>query len=145
VLYHFSSKDAVVRAAFTSVLESLTGQVGAAVDASSGAAAFYAYIRSMVAYLRDHPAHTRMIIENVVAGTDVGDMGGAPSRRDSVASLIAAATAAGDYRSDVDPRVTAVIVNGALDAIVAESLNDPAFDTVRAAEDLVTMLGRALS
>ncbi|MEV7627930.1 TetR/AcrR family transcriptional regulator [Actinoplanes sp. NPDC089786] len=145
VLYHFPSKDAVVRAAYTSVLESLTGQVGAAVDASSGAAALYAYIRSMVAYLRDYPAHTRMIIENVAAGTDVGDMDGAPSRRDSVAGLVAAASAAGDYRSGVDPRVTAVIVNGALDAIVAESLDDPAFDTVRAAEDLVAMLGRALA
>lgn len=144
VLYHFPSKDAVVQAAYASVLESLTGYVGAAVAPRSGASAVAAYIRSLVAYMRDHPAHTRMIVEALTEETGVSDTPNAASRREAVAGLIDAAKATGDYRSDVDPQATAVILNGAVDAIVSESLADPGFDTTHAAEELVAMLGRAL-
>ena len=144
VLYHFPSKDAVVQAAYASVLESLTEHVGAAVGSGSGAAAVEAYVRSLVAYMRDHPAHTRMIVEGLTEAPGIGDTPNAASRREAVAGLIDAATAAGDYRSGVDARATAVIVNGAIDGIVSESLADPAFDTAHAAEELIALLGRAL-
>jgi hypothetical protein len=94
--------------------------------------------------MRDHPAHTRMIVEALGEETGIGDTPNAASRREAVAGLIDAAKAVGDYRSDVDPQATAVIVNGAVDAIVSESLTDPGFDTTNAAEQLVAMLGRAL-
>jgi AcrR family transcriptional regulator len=144
VLYHFPSKDAVVRAAYDSVLEGLTARVGAAVGAESGAAAVEAYIRSMVGYLAENPAHTRMIVEAIAEAPAVGDSPSAPSRRQSVAALIAAARDTGDYRADVDPQLTAVIMNGALDAIVSESLTDPAFDTTAAAGYLIDLLRRTL-
>ncbi len=143
VLYHFPSKDAVVRAAYASVLDGVVARVGAAVEPLAGAAALEAYIRSLVAYLRENPDHTRMIIEGLTADADVTDTPHSPGRTESVAALVAAARDAGDYRSDVDPQVTAVIINGALDAIVTVSLTDPAFDTARAADELITMLGRA--
>lgn len=145
VLYHFPAKDAVVRAAYASVLESLTEYVGAAVGPRAGAAAVEAYIRSLVGYMRDRPAHTRMIVEALGEETGISDTPNAGSRRDAVAGLIDAAKADGDYRADVDPQATAVIVNGAIDAIVSESLADPGFDTTHAAEELVTLLGRALN
>lgn len=144
VLYHFPSKDAVVQAAYGSVLDSLTNYVGAEVGACSGAPAVAAYIRSLVAYLREHPAQTRMIVEAMTRETGVSDTPNAASRREAVAGLVEAAMAAGDYRPDVDPQATAVIVNGAVDAIVSESLTDPGFDTAHAAEELVTLLHRAL-
>lgn len=144
VLYHFPTKDAVVRAAYASVLDALTARVGAAVEAASGAAAVTAYIRSLVGHLREHPAHTRMIVEGIGHDTGITDTPQAPGRRDAVAGLIEAARAAGDYRADVDPPTTAVIVNGAVDAIVSESLADPAFDTEAAADRLIGLLDRAL-
>ncbi|MEU8331286.1 TetR/AcrR family transcriptional regulator [Micromonospora sp. NPDC048839] len=144
VLYHFPSKDAVVRTAYASVLESLTEYVGAEVAARSGAPAVEAYVRSLVAYLRDHPDHTRMIVEALREETGIGDTPNAPSRREAVAGLIDAARAAGDYRPGVDPQTTAVIVNGAIDAIVSERLADPDFDSRSAAEELVGMLRRSL-
>lgn len=143
VLYHFPSKDAVVRAAYASVLDDLVARVGAAVEGLDGAAALEAYIRSLVAYLRENPEHTRMIIEGLSADTGVTDTPHSPGRQETVVGLIDAARAAGDYRADLDPRSTAVIINGALDAIVAESLTDPAFDTAGAADQLVTMLRRS--
>jgi AcrR family transcriptional regulator len=144
VLYHYPSKDAVVRAAYASVLESLTGFVGAAVGPHTGAPAVTAYIRSLVAYLRDHPGHTRMIVEALSEETGISDTPNSPSRHEAVTGLIDAAKAAGEYRLDVDSRTTAVIVNGAIDAIVSQSLVDAGFDTTHAAEELITMLTRAL-
>ncbi|GAB7040185.1 MULTISPECIES: TetR/AcrR family transcriptional regulator [Catenuloplanes] len=137
VLYHFPSKDAVLRAAYASVLESLVAHVGAAVEPHTGAAAVEAYIRALVGYTRLHPDHTRMIIESLVAEVDPP---GGPGRHETVAGLVTAAVAAGDYPAGTDVRTTAVIVNGAVDAIVSAGLADPAFDTARAAEQLITML-----
>ncbi|MFI7080094.1 TetR/AcrR family transcriptional regulator [Micromonospora sp. NPDC049903] len=144
VLYHYPSKDAVVRAAYDSVLEDLTTRVAAAVEAASGAAAVEAYIRSLTGYLTEHPTHTRMIVEAIGSAPTVDDLPNAPSRQQSVAALIAAARDAGDYRPDIDPDATAVIMNGALDAIVSQNLTAPDFDTARAAEYLIDLLRRSL-
>jgi AcrR family transcriptional regulator len=145
VLYHFPSKDAVVRAAYASVIGGLTTHVGAAVGPLSGAAALEAYIRSLVGFLHERPERARVISEVIAADTDVSDRPNSESRWRVVADLVDAAKAAGDCRADVDARVTALIVNGAIDAIVAERLADPAFDTVRAAEELIGLLRRAIS
>ena len=144
VLYHFPSKDAVVQAAYAEVIDALTASVGAAVEAESGAGAVRAYVRSLVGHLADRPDHTRMVIEAIGGDTGVSDTPQAPSRREAVAGLIEAAVAAGDYRSDADPVSLAVIVNGAVDAIVAERLTDPSFDAAGAADRLIDLLDGAL-
>ncbi|MDP9799580.1 AcrR family transcriptional regulator [Catenuloplanes nepalensis] len=142
VLYHFPSKDGVVQAAYTTVLESLIEFVGAAVEPHTGAAAVEAYIRSLVGYMRLHPTHTRMIIESLVAEADAP---GGPGRHETMAGLLTAAAKVGDYRRGIDSQVTAVIVNGAIDAIVSTGLTDPAFDTAQAAEELIRMLNGTFS
>jgi AcrR family transcriptional regulator len=144
VLYHFPSKDAVVRAAYESVLEGLTAHVGAAVGQRSGASAVEAYIRSLVGHLHERPERARVISEAIMGDAQITDRPDSASRWQAVADMVEAARAAGDYRSDVDPRVTAIVINGAVDAIVAERMADPAFDTPGAAEQLVEMLRRAL-
>ncbi|RLK25109.1 TetR family transcriptional regulator [Micromonospora sp. M71_S20] len=143
VLYHFPSKDAVVQAAYATVIEALIADVGAAVEQASGAAAVAAYVRSLVAHLRMHPEHARMIIEAVTEETGISDGPDAPSRRRSVADLIEAARSAGDYREDTDADLLAIVVNGAIDAIVAEQLARPGFDGGRAADELIGILDRA--
>jgi AcrR family transcriptional regulator len=145
VLYHFPSKDAVVRAAYATVIDQLTAQVGSAVEAETGAAALRAYIRSLIAYLRGSPAHARMIIEAIGAEAGGTDSPNAASRWQSVAALIDGARAAGDYRDEPESRTTAVIVNGAIDAVVAEQLADPGFDSAQAAEAIVDLVDRALA
>jgi AcrR family transcriptional regulator len=145
VLYHFPSKDAVVRAAYDSVIEGLTAHVGAAVAPHTGAAAVEAYIRSLVGHLHERPERARLIAEAIGGDEEVTDSPGARARWQTVAGLVEAARQAGDYRADIDPRVTAIAVNGAIDAIVAERMADPTFDTPAAAEQLVAMLRRALS
>ncbi len=140
VLYHFASKDAVVKAAYGQVIQSLTGYVGAAVTGLDGGAALEAYIRSLVAYTRDHPDHTRVITAAIGESAEVTDTPQAPSRTETVAGLVAAAVAAGDLRPGTDPRTAAVVINGAVDGIVAEGLLDPGFDVAHAADELIRLL-----
>ena len=140
VLYHFPSKDAILRAAYATVIEGLVDEVGGAVDARSGAAALNAYVSTFVAHLTSHPTHVRMLVEAGGADDTSRDTG----RRDNVAALVESAVAAGDYRGDVDPLVTAVLVNGAVDAIVAEFVADPQFDAAAAAGALTDLLDRSL-
>lgn len=144
VLYHFPSKDAVVRAAYESVIEGLTAQVGAAVGTQTGAAAVDAYVRSLVGHLHERPERARVITEAILGSDEVADRPGSAARWQAVADLVEAARAAGEYRADVDPRPTAIMINGAIDAIVAERMADPTFDTPGAAERLITMLHRSL-
>jgi AcrR family transcriptional regulator len=146
VLYHFESKNAVVRAAYDEVIASLTGRVGAEVKAApSPAAAVDAYVRALIGHLADNPGHVRMIVEAFDGDTGVTDRPNSPSRWRAVAGLIDAAVEAGQYRADVDSRVLAIVLGGAIDAVVAESLADPGFDLVRATAVVLDVLhGAAL-
>lgn len=151
VLYHFRSKDALVRAAHESALTGLVEHVGRAVEDADAERAPAAYIRSMVGYLRDHPGHTRVVIAAVS-----DDDRRSSQRWRPLADLMAAArrargTDSGTEGPDTketekgpDLRTTALIVGGGIDAIVAEHLDHPDYDPLAAAEELVAMLDGVL-
>nr|WP_229068402.1 TetR/AcrR family transcriptional regulator [Actinoplanes sp. DH11] len=137
VLYHFSSKDALVRAAYDQVIGALTGHVGALVDAAAdagggGAGQVAAYIRGMAGHLARHPDHVRMIVEALGDG-GVPDRS-SPARWQALAGLIETAG------WPVDAKTLALIIGGALDGLVTEFLNDPDFDLPAGAEALIRLL-----
>ncbi|WP_435110796.1 TetR/AcrR family transcriptional regulator [Nocardiopsis synnemataformans] len=147
VLYHFRSKDALVRAAHESALTDLVEHVGRAVESADAERAPAAYIRSLVGYLRDHPGHTRVVI----AGVSDDDRRSSERWRPLADLMAAARRARGtDPGTEVphmegpDLRTTALIVGGGIDAIVAEHLDHPDYDPLAAAEELVAMLDGVL-
>ena len=138
VLYHFGSKDALVTAAHAEILESLVATVGEALEGAAVADRPSTYIRTMVAHFRDHPQHARVL---AAAGTQEGFDHAREDRWAPLAGLLdAAAHARGDDAPAADSRALAVLIGGAIDGIVAEHLEDPAFDTDAAAAILVAML-----
>ncbi|MGR6919512.1 TetR/AcrR family transcriptional regulator [[Actinomadura] parvosata] len=140
VLYHFASKDAVVAAAHERVLGELVSEVKAAVEAVPADQAPAAYVRRMVGHLAERPDHARMII-GAIANGDIPD----PSaRRKPLTSLLQDARQARGLPPGPDLRTLAVIVGGAIDAILAERLQDGGYDAQAAAEALITMLETAL-
>ncbi|MEU8227571.1 TetR/AcrR family transcriptional regulator [Kribbella sp. NPDC048915] len=141
VLYHFPSKQALVEAAHQHVLSTLVESVGAAVEAAGPADSPAAYIRSMVAHLRERPRHVRMLIE---AMTSVAPLTDSKARWSAVAELLAAARQARGLSSDIDLRSAALLIGGGIDAIVAESLGDPQYDSRSAAELLVQLVEQGL-
>ncbi|MFB9659538.1 TetR/AcrR family transcriptional regulator [Glycomyces mayteni] len=137
VLYHFPSKAAVVRAAHEHVLGALVEEVGAAVAEAGPDQAPAAYVRSMIGHLREHPRHTRMIIEAMVHGDADHDPA---DRWRPLADLLRAAENAIGPRTDADLRTLAIITGGAVDAVVAERLADPDYDTAAAADHIVALV-----
>ncbi|WP_019202794.1 TetR/AcrR family transcriptional regulator [Tsukamurella sp. 1534] len=145
VLYHFEDKAAVVRAAYEHVVTELVGAVGAAVDAVGAADRPAAYVRSMIAHLAEHPAHTRTSIEALTHATEERDTA---ARWRPLAELIAAARRdrGGGPAEDAahDDRTGALIVGGAIDAVASEKLADPGYDATAAADRIVEILDRHL-
>lgn len=139
VLYHFDSKDAVVAAAHAHVLSVLVDDVGAAVDAAPADQAPAAYVRRMVGHLAERPDHARMVIEVMING-------GRPdsaARWKPLAALLQDARQARGLGPGTDLRTLALIVGGAIDAIIGERLQDADYDAEAAAESLITMLEAA--
>jgi TetR/AcrR family transcriptional regulator len=131
VIYHVATKDALIASAYEAVLAQLIGAVGAAVDAApTPAAAVDAYVAGMAHHLVAHPEHLRMMVETLAETTP-----GAPSsasRWQPLAGLVIAAQRSGEFRPDLDPRTTALVVGGGLDAVLVEHLSDPTYDVARA-------------
>lgn len=141
VLYHFRSKDAVVRAAYEEVLAGLVGHVAEAVEAAGAERAPAAYVRSMVGYLHEHPRYTRMVVEALSGG---GGERHPHERWGPLADLMRAARRARGLGAEGDLRTLALVVGGGIDAIVAEHLDQADYDPTAAAEVLVRMLERTL-
>ncbi|TQM09627.1 TetR/AcrR family transcriptional regulator [Pseudonocardia kunmingensis] len=141
VLYHFSTKDAVLDATARHVMTSFAAAVGERVDAADGPEAMLvAFLRGAVGHLRAHPAQVRVLVEGLVRDRDdarelaPGSPAGT-SRRQGVASILEAGQRAGVFRA-FDPHAVAVMINGALDGLVAEWVGDQGFDLAGAAEEL---------
>ena len=133
VLYHFASKDALVHAAHEHTLTELVAAVRRALAATAPVDGPAAYVRTMIGHLREHPRHTRMLIEAMSNG--FGEHGAA-ERWQALAQILDAAWP-GRF---ADSRTMAVIIGGAIDGIINESLQDPGYDTAAAAEQLIAMI-----
>jgi AcrR family transcriptional regulator len=145
VIYHFASKNAVIRAAYESVIAALTERVGTAVQAAADpGAAVDAYVQAMVGQMDDNPAHVRMIVEALGAAqaTGIEDRPDSPERWRALAGLITAAVQAGQYRADLDAESLSVLLTGAIDAAVAQRMSDPGFDLEASTAVLLDMLHR---
>lgn len=137
VLYHFSSKTAVVDAAYEHVLHELVERVGAAVEAAPAADGPAYYAGSMIEHLSVNRHHARMIIE-ALSNSDAES--GTAARWKPLAQLVQAARSARGLVPDPDSRTTALIIGGAIDSIVAEKLQDPGYDTGAAAARLTALI-----
>ena len=139
VLYHFTSKDAVLDATMRHVLTSYATAVGERVDAAVGPEEMLvAYLRGTLVYMRDHPAHVRVFVEGLVRDPELAP--GSPaqaSRWQSVAGILEQGQQAGAFRP-FDARTLALMINGALDGVVAEWIGAPDLDLDAAAAELET-------
>ncbi|MEH1099552.1 TetR/AcrR family transcriptional regulator [Micromonospora sp. CPCC 205561] len=148
VIYHFASKRAVIRAAYDTVIARLAEHVGALIaQAETPAGQVDAYVRGLIGYMAAHPDHVRVIVEALDDDHDTGiaDRPGSPERWRALADLVEAAKTAGAYRAKLDSRTTAIMIGGAIDAVVAESLTDRSYDLRAAADAVIGMLhGTAL-
>jgi hypothetical protein len=100
----------------------------------------------MVGHLAGHPSHARALTELLA----VEEVSGQGSRRREaerwqvLADLIADGQRAGELAPG-DPVVAALIIGGAVDALVGHAVADPAFDLAAASAELDRLLRRTFT
>ncbi len=138
VLYHVGTRDDLVRLAYARVLRAFQTSVEADVDAATDPVdTVERVLRSQLRYFREHPEHARFIVEALTRDDELTGDAASPERREVLAGLIVNARGNEDRAG---ARVLAVLLNGGLDAAVAASIADPAFDLLAAEEELVALL-----
>ncbi|GAA1533128.1 MULTISPECIES: TetR/AcrR family transcriptional regulator [Brevibacterium] len=137
VLYHFTDKATLVRGAYMHVLDAMVESVGEAVASAEVAERPSVYVRSIVAHFVSHRSHSRLSIEALAQGEARTD---SSARWKPVAELLKSAREARGAKSTSDSRTAALIIGGAIDAVVAEALEDPQFDAVAASEEIVELI-----
>lgn len=139
VLYHFSSKDAVLDATLQHVLTSYAAAVGERVDAASGPEEMLvAYLRGTIAYMLDHRAQVRVLVEGLLRDPELAPGSARQAGRWlAVAGILEEGQRTGAFRP-FDPRALALMINGAVDGVVGEWVGAPDLDLHAAGAELET-------
>lgn len=149
ICYHFAGKDDLIRAAAAEVLARGEAYLlPRVVGESSGAGALRAYLEANLAFMREHRNHVLAFLE--IFRNARGD-DGAPLVDEAafdvvltaLEQLLARLQAAGEFRADFDPRVMAVAIRGAIDAIGRQLAADPDLDIDRYGRELVRLFDSA--
>jgi TetR/AcrR family transcriptional regulator len=145
VLYHFENKDEILQHVLTGPLDELTARIAEALStAASPPEAIAAYVHTLIAYMADHPAGLRILVEGI-ASTEIvtgTNMRTAPQRWKFVADIFARGQQGGHFRA-FDTHTAAICLNGAIAAIASEMLANPSYAPQQAAETLVEFTHRA--
>jgi AcrR family transcriptional regulator len=143
VLYYFRTKDAVLAAAYESVRAELVTHVAAAVEAApSAVAGIEAYLDTLLGLLASDPRRARLLAESLGEVTE--DSPSTPRRWDALAALVEAAQREGDVRADADPRLTAIMLGGLVDAVVGASFEDAGIELGAARAQVLAFARAAL-
>ncbi|MGI5261824.1 TetR/AcrR family transcriptional regulator [Streptomyces angustmyceticus] len=141
VLYHFSSKDNLTRAALEQVMAQFREYVDACLARADGPrAAIVAYVRAMIGYQQAHRRQVRVITE-MLLDDDGGTRLKTPGSHDThgrwqhLAELLTAGQQAGVLR-EFDVQTVALAIGGAIDGVIAHWLAHPELDLDAAVGEL---------
>jgi AcrR family transcriptional regulator len=153
VLYHFASKDELVRAVASESLVSAVDALVPAMEAETTAAGkLRAYVRAQAAYIDSHRTQYMAMLDiglsyRSASGGRLDQLDIDPELLGDLAkldleSILRLGRENGEFR-DLDTRRTAVAIRGALNGAVLEIAGDPDFDMAGYAEELVRMFDLA--
>ena len=150
ISYHFAGKDDLIKEVVLEVLESGKAYMRSRVDPeSSGPEALHAYIESNLAFMGEHPNYMVAIVEigrNGLSADGQRRFYGDADVDDAVRILegaLARFQAAGEMRQDFDPRVMAVAIRAAIDAVPRRLAHDPQLDVDNYAREIANLFDRA--
>jgi AcrR family transcriptional regulator len=147
ILYHFVSKDELIREVVAHVFAAGQAFIQPRVDQSTARAALLGFIRASVAFIQAKPARVLAVMNIIRAGqADTGherfDRAVMHPREAGFTAILQAGQASGEFRPfDVPIMVTTIIE--ALDVIPPQVAANPAFDFDRYASELAALFDRA--
>ena len=147
ILYHFVSKDELIREVVAQVFAAGQAFIQPRVDQSSARNALLGFIRASVDFIRFKPSRVLAVMNITRAGhADHGeerfDPGVMQPREAGLTAILRAGQAAGAFRDFSVPVMVTTIIE-ALDAIPPQVAANPAFDFETYAQELTSLFDRA--
>lgn len=143
ISYHFTGKDELVGAVVAHVVGSIGEFVGRAVSAESASAGqLRAYIEAVVAFTASHRGEMRALLQIVLAGGLPAGTGADDAVPGHLEAILRRGQADGEFRA-FDPRVMAIAVQRAVEALPFVLESEPDLDCTAFGHELVTLFDRA--
>jgi AcrR family transcriptional regulator len=143
--YHFAGKDDLIGQVVAQILsEGVAYMQPRMLAEPSGPDMLRVYITSNLAFMRQHRNYMVAIGEILRnardrAGGYFYGLSHVDGMVQSLAEALALLQATGDLRADFDPRVMAVAIRAAIDAVAARLARDPEFDIDHYAEEIANL------
>ena len=147
ISYHFAGKDDLVKQVVRYVIEKGLAYMHPLILAeSTGRGMLRAYIESNLTYMRDNRKDLIAVLE-IARSSDgrrlfYGDSD-VVDAVDALAHLLTGFQVAGHLRSDFDPRVIAIAIRAAIDAVPPRLASEPEFDIDHYAHEVATLFDKA--
>lgn len=148
ISYHFAGKSELMQAVLAQVYAEMAEHMTERMwDAGSSREALSTYIRSLVAFIADHPVQMRALMSVFLdfRAEDGARSYGPDDERDTLAplqGLLRAGQQSGEFR-DFDVFVVASTIQRAIDGLPFLLLTVPDLDLTAYGEELVTLFDRA--
>jgi AcrR family transcriptional regulator len=147
ISYHFAGKDDLIKQVVLEILERGKAYMRPRIlaQASTGSGFLRAYIESNLAFMREHRNHMVAIVEIARGGLTIDGQKrfyGDADVDEAVKILeqhLARFQSQGELRPDFDPRVMAVAIRAAIDAVPRRLAHDPDLDIDSYATEIATI------
>ena len=145
IVYHFGGKDQLIRELVAEVVARGVAYMEPRIDAEpTGAGKLRAYIESNLAFTCENRNHMVAIVEIVLnaRGADGSRLYDPSVQDEGVAALqqlLAYFQGTGEFRAGFDPRVMAMAIRAAINAVPAQLAQDPALDVGHYAHELADL------
>ena len=145
IVYHFGSKDELMRELVAEVVARGVAYMEPRIDAeSTGGGKLRAYIESNLAFMRENRNHMVAIVEIVLNaraadGSRLYDLAVQDDGVAALQGLLAYFQGTGEFRAGFDPHVMAMAIRAAINAVPAQLARDPALDVGHHARELADL------
>jgi AcrR family transcriptional regulator len=134
IIYHFGSKDDLVREVVAELSAKGRAYMGPQLEAeSTGAGMLRTYIEANLAFVRENRSHVAAVVEIALSarsadGHPLYDMSIREEGAEALRQLLGYFQGCGEFRADFDPAVMAMTIRATLDAVPARMARDPDLD-----------------
>ena len=134
IIYHFGSKDDLVREVVAELSAKGRAYMGPRLEASpTGAGMLRTYIEANMAFIRENRSHVAAVVEIALNarsahGSPLYDMSIREEGAEALRQLLVHFQGTGEFRAGFDPAVMAMAIRAALDAVPARLARDPDLD-----------------
>jgi TetR/AcrR family transcriptional regulator, fatty acid metabolism regulator protein len=145
IIYHFGSKDDLVREVVAELSAKGRAYMGPRLEAeSTGPGMLRTYIEANLAFVRENRSHVAAVVEIALNarsadGDPLYDMSIREEGAEALRQLLAHFQGTGEFRADFDPAVMAMAIRAALDAVPARLARDPDLDLVHYSRELADL------